>query len=289
MKCNICPRKCNINRNENVGFCKAGNNLKIAKYMVHFWEEPIISGNKGSGAIFFSHCNLKCIYCQNYQISSLGEGVEISVEKLVDIIKTLENKGVHNINLVTPTHYTEEIIEALTIYKPSIPVVWNSNGYESVESIKRIKDIVDIYLVDMKYEDSELALNLSQAKDYPNICEQAILQMRNNQPNDIIKDGIMQKGVIVRHLVIPNEVKNSFSVLDWIYNNLGKECYISIMGQYTPCYKALNNSKYNRALSPIEYKRVINRLNVLGFTNGFYQDLDSASEMFIPDFNILED
>ena len=164
MKCSICPRNCNIDRSVNKGFCNASNQLNIAKYMVHFWEEPVVSGNKGSGAIFFSHCNLKCIYCQNYQISSYGEGVEVGVEELIDIIKQLESKGVHNINLVTPTHYTEQIIEALTKYRPSVPVVWNSNGYESVDTIKRIKDIVDIYLVDMKYMDDNLAFELSKAK-----------------------------------------------------------------------------------------------------------------------------
>lgn len=285
MNCNICPRKCNVDRNIKKGYCNADNTLKVAKYMVHHWEEPIISGNNGSGAIFFSHCNLKCIYCQNYKISSLGEGENITTNELIDIIKQLETKGVHNINLVTPTHYTDQIVEALTIYKPSIPIVWNSNGYESVDTIRRIKDIVDIYLVDMKYMDGALALNLSKAKDYPNICQQAILEMRKNQPIDIIKDGIMQKGIIVRHLVIPNEIDNSFQVLDWINTNMGKNTYLSIMSQYTPYYLALNHPKYNRRLKPIEYKRVINKLNNLGFTNGFYQDLSSANEGFIPDFD----
>ena len=292
MNCSICPRQCNINRDVNIGFCNASSKLKVAKYMAHFWEEPIISGTKGSGAIFFSHCNLKCVYCQNYKISSLGEGKSISVQQLIDIIQQLENNGVHNINLVTPTHYTEQIIEALTLYRPKVPVVWNSNGYESVDTIKRIKDIVDIYLVDMKYMDSDLAFNLSKAKDYPQICAQAILEMRKNQPNDIISNGIMQKGVIVRHLVIPNEIQNSFDVLDWIYNNLGKNTYVSLMGQYTPYYfitQMDKYNKYNRPLKPIEYKRVINHLNKLEFDNGFYQDLSSSSETFIPDFGTFSE
>lgn len=292
MKCNICPRACNINRNDGVGFCNASNNLKVAKYMVHFWEEPIISGTNGSGAIFFSHCNLKCVYCQNYKISSLGEGKEISTNDLIVIIKEFEAKGVHNINLVTPSHYSNQIIEALTIYKPSIPIVWNSNGYESVETIQKIKDLVDIYLVDMKYMSQDLSLTLSKASDYPNRCTQAILEMRKNQPNDIIKNGIMQKGVIVRHLVLPNEVENSFNVLDWIYNALGKDTYVSIMGQYTPYYLVSSDPKYsrhNRPLKPIEYKRVINHLTNLGFTNGFCQELSSSSENFIPDFDKFKD
>ena len=292
MKCIICPRACDVNRDDNVGFCKATNNIQVAKYMVHFWEEPIISGTKGSGAIFFSHCNLKCVYCQNYKISSLGEGKDISAQGLIDIIKQLENKGVHNINLVTPSHYSKQIIKALSIYKPSIPIVWNSNGYESVETIKQLKNIVDIYLVDMKYMDENLALTLSKAKDYPTKCIQAILEMRKNQPNDIINNGIMQKGVIIRHLALPNEVENSFKVLDWIYNALGKDTYVSLMGQYTPYYLVTTSneySKYNRPLKPIEYKRVINHFINLGFTNGFCQDLTSSSENFIPDFDKFKD
>ena len=285
MNCNICPRKCNINRDTNVGFCNANNKLKIAKYMLHMWEEPIISGDKGSGAIFFSHCNLKCVYCQNAEISSGGKGQSVSIEQFIDIMKELESNGAHNINLVTPTHYSEQIIKALTLYKPSIPVVWNSSGYESVETIKKLKNLVDIYLVDMKYMDNDLAFNLSKAKDYPQVCTQAILQMRKNQPNDIIDNDIMQKGVIIRHLVLPNEIDNSFKVVDWVFNNLGKHTFISIMGQYTPCHLALNSPKYNRPLKPIEYKRVINHLNKLDFDNGFYQDLDSANQCFIPDFD----
>ena len=285
MNCNICPRHCNIDRNSNVGFCQAPNTLKVAKYMLHLWEEPTISGTKGSGAIFFSHCNLKCIYCQNAQISSGGQGKEISVAQLVDIIKELETAGAHNINFVTPTHYTDQIIQALNIYKPSIPIVWNSSGYESVETIKRLKHLVDIYLVDLKYMDSTLAFNLSNAKNYPEICTKAILQMRQNQPNDIIDHDIMKKGIIIRHLVLPNEIENSFKVLDWVNHNLGNHTFISIMGQYTPCHLAVKSDKYNRPLKPIEYKRVINHLNKLGFLNGFCQDLSSASQVFIPDFD----
>jgi len=285
----MCPRNCDVDRNNNLGFCMAPNNIKIAKYMLHLWEEPIISGNNGSGAIFFSHCNLKCVYCQNEQISSYGEGKEISTQQFIDIIKELENKGAHNINLVTPSHYSNQIIDALSIYKPSIPVVWNSSGYESVETIKRLKDLVDIYLVDMKYMDNNLALNLSKASDYPQVCTEAILQMRQNQPKDLIENGLMKKGIIIRHLVLPNEIDNSFKVLDWINQNLGNNTYISIMGQYTPCYLAKNMDKYNRTLKPIEYKRVVNKLNTLGFVNGFCQELTSADSCFIPDFDKFSD
>ena len=249
------------------------------------WEEPIISGLNGSGAIFFSHCNLKCVYCQNEQISAQGIGKEVSIDELVQIMKELEIKGAHNINLVTPTHYTEQIIKALTIYKPSIPIVWNSSGYESVEIITKLKDLVDIYLVDMKYMDEDLAFNLSTAKNYPSVCQQAILQMRANQPKDIIENGLMKKGLIVRHLVLPNEVGNSFKVLNWLHNNLGTNTYISLMGQYTPCSKAKSMPKYSHPVKIIEYKRVLNHFNQLGFKNGFCQELTSANECFIPDFD----
>lgn len=289
MNCNICPRKCNINRDASTGFCKANNNFKIAKYMLHFWEEPIISGNNGSGAIFFSHCNLKCLYCQNYEISNMGKGKEISCQQFIEIMKELENMGANNINLVTPSHYSTQIIEALNIYKPSIPIVWNSNGYEDVETIKKLENIVDIYLVDMKYMDTNLSFNLSYAKDYPEVVQKAILQMRKNQPHDIVKNGLMKKGVIIRHLVLPNEIDNSFKVLDWIHDNLGTDTYVSIMGQYTPCHLALNMPKYNRTLKPIEYKRVLNHLNNLGFVNGFCQELTSADTNFIPDFDKFKD
>lgn len=284
MNCNICPRKCNVNRDIITGFCNASNDFKIAKYMPHFWEEPIISGTHGSGAIFFSHCNLKCIYCQNSQISHYGEGQYFSIAQFIDIVKQLEGLGVHNINLVTPTHYAEQIISAFSIYKPHVPIVWNSNGYESVETIQRIKDIVDIYLVDMKYMDSDLALKLSKAKNYAEVCQQAISEMRKNQPDDVIENGIMQKGVIVRHLVLPNEIQNSFDVLSYLHSTFGRNIYISVMGQYTPYHLAKDMPRYNRPLKPIEYKRVINHLNKLGFENGFVQELSSASEMFIPDF-----
>ena len=284
MNCNICPRKCNVNRDISTGFCNASNDFKIAKYMPHFWEEPIISGTHGSGAIFFSHCNLKCIYCQNSQISHYGEGQYFSIAQFIDIVKQLEGLGVHNINLVTPTHYAEQIISAFSIYKPHVPIVWNSNGYESVETIQRIKDIVDIYLVDMKYMDSDLALKLSKAKNYAEVCQQAISEMRKNQPADVIENGIMQKGVIVRHLVLPNEIQNSFDVLSYLHSTFGRNIYISVMGQYTPYHLAKDMPRYNRPLKPIEYKRVINHLNKLGFENGFVQELSSASEMFIPDF-----
>jgi len=285
MNCNQCPRQCNIDRKLSIGFCTCPEDVFVAKHMLHFWEEPLIcNSTNGSGAIFFSGCNLKCVYCQNYEISNNLVGTKYSIYELANLFKKLEELGALNINLVTPTHYQDQIIEALKIYKPKIPVVWNSSGYESVEQIKKLKNFVDIYLVDLKYMDKDLALKLSCAKDYPEIATSAILEMRKNQPKDIIKNQIMKKGVIIRHLVLPNNLQNTFSVLDWIKYNLGETQYISIMAQYTPCYKSIQFPEINRKLHVIEYKRVINYVNKLNFINGFCQDLVSANISYIPDF-----
>lgn len=281
MNCEICPRKCGVNRKEKCGFCNS-KNLKVAKYMLHFWEEPIISGTNGSGAIFFSGCNLKCVFCQNYEISQKNKGEEISTEKLVEIFKFFEKNNAHNINLVSPTQFTMEIIDALKIYKPKIPVVWNSNGYESAETIKLLKDFVDIYLVDLKYYSDNLAVSYSKAPNYFENASKAILEMKNNQPKDVFIDGIMQKGVIIRHLILPTHYENSNCILDWINNNLGNKTYISLMSQYIP----LNNAPkpINRKITPLEYKIVLKKAESLGFENCFCQELESANTNYIPKF-----
>ncbi len=291
MKCNLCPRNCGIDRTQTFGFCSTPQDIYVAKIMLHHWEEPIISGPQncsGSGAIFFAGCNLKCVYCQNYDITNCCVGRKLSTQGLVDEIKKLESMGATNINLVTPTHYTDKIIEALTLYKPKIPVVWNSSGYEKSEQIEKLKDLIDIYLVDLKYMDKNLAREFSNAPDYPQVATQTILQMKKNQPKDIIENGLMKKGVIVRHLVLPNCVENSFACLDWIKNNLSNPI-ISVMSQYTPCYKALNNTKINRKLHKIEYKRVLAYIDKLKFDNGYVQEMDSASACYTPDFSKFED
>lgn len=291
MKCTICPRNCNVDRTTSVGFCSTPQDIYVAKIMLHHWEEPIISGTEkdaGSGAIFFAGCNLKCVYCQNYDIANCCVGQKLSTQELVAEIKKLESMGALNINLVTPTHYTDKIIEAFKIYKPKIPVVWNSSGYEKREQIEKLKDLVDIYLVDLKYMDENLAHQLSNAQDYPQIATQSILQMKKNQPKDIIVDGLMKKGVIVRHLVLPNCIENSFACLDWIKNNLDNQI-VSIMSQYTPCYKAESNPKINRKLHKIEYKRVLAHLEKLKIDNGYLQEMDSASSCYTPDFSKFKD
>lgn len=287
MKCEICPRNCKIDRDKLKGFCGQTNKIKISKVMFHKFEEPVISGDeksKGSGAIFFAGCNLRCVYCQNYPISHGGKGKSVSVKGLVRIFKKLEKKGANNINLVTPTHFCEQILEAFKIYKPQIPVVWNSSGYETPQMVDKIKDIVDVYLVDLKYMDNELAKRYSKAPNYvENACE-SIKRMRKYQPKDIIENGLMKKGVIVRHLVLPTHTKNSIECLNFIANELGKDTIVSIMSQYEPRYDAVNYPEINRKITPLEYKRVINHAIKLGLNNSYSQDLSSADSKYTPKF-----
>lgn len=283
MKCELCPRKCGVNREENAGFCGV-KTLKVARVMLHMWEEPIISVGKGSGAIFFSGCNLKCLYCQNFEISHQAKGNEISPNGLAEIFKALERQGAANINLVTPTHFADGIVEALEIYRPKIPIVWNTSGYEEVETIKKIAKYVDVYLTDLKYFSSELSKNFSNAENYFEKASKAILEMRKAQPKDVVGNGVMKKGLIVRHLVLPGCVKDSIKVLDWIKENLGSETYLSLMNQYTPCYKASENELLKRKIKPLEYKVAQAHALKLGFENGFFQEPQSASKKYIPKF-----
>lgn len=287
--CNMCPRKCNIDRKLPFGFCNSNNDIEISKVMLHFFEEPIISGEgdnaKGSGAIFFSHCNLKCCYCQNYEISLGKSGKSITSDTLISIFKQLENAGANNINLVTPTHYSLQILETLKKYKPKIPVVWNSSGYEDPKIIKLLKDYVDIYLVDLKYYSPDISLKYSKAKNYFEFASKTILQMRKNQPTDIIENGLMKKGIIIRHLVLPNQTSDSINIIDWINENLGNKTYLSLMSQYVPMANAKDFSEINRKITPLEYKILIKKLENLRFINCFIQDFDSAKECFTPNFN----
>lgn len=284
MKCELCPRKCSIDRDQQVGFCGVTNKIKLARAALHEWEEPIISGTKGSGTIFFSGCNLKCVFCQNYEVSR-GYGKEVSLDRFIDIMKELEDKGAHNINLVTPTHYIDAIIKALDKYRPKIPIVYNSSGYESLDSIKRLKGYIDIYIPDIKYSDNALALKYSKANNYFEMAQAAVLEMRS-QVKDVIEDGLMKSGLIVRHLVMPNALQNTLGVLDWIVNNLDKETYVSLMGQFTPYGEAKDYKELTRKIKPLEYKIAINKLLENGFNNSFIQELDSASGAYIPPFNL---
>lgn len=280
----MCPRNCGADRSRQKGVCGAGENIKVAKIMLHKWEEPCISLGKGSGAIFFSFCPLKCIFCQNYEISQLGAGKDISVAKLVEWFKKLEEMGAENINLVSPTQYSYQIIEALQMYKPKIPVVWNTNSYEKPEVIGKLYGLVDIFLADLKYYGENIALEFSKVGDYFDIASKAILEMRKVVGVDEFDGEKMTRGIIVRHLVLPGGVEDSKLVLDWIKNNLGVNTIVSIMNQYVPCYEAKNHKLLGRKVTTREYRAVCDYAINLGFCNGYFQSNESASECFIPDF-----
>ena len=286
MICNMCPRKCGVDREKTIGFC-GEKSLKIARFMLHKFEEPIISGSredKGSGAIFFSGCNMRCVFCQNYEISAGHKGEIITVDRLAEIFKELENMGALNINLVSPTQFTSEIKKALDKYRPNIPIVWNSNGYESVSEIEGLKGYVDIFLVDLKYADNNLAIKYSGAPNYFKVASKCIKKMREIQPKDIIENGIMKKGMIIRQLVLPGASQNSIDCLKFIYSEIGKNTIVSIMSQYEPMYKASEYKEINRHITPLEYKRVVNFALNHGMTNCYTQNLSSATKIYTPKF-----
>ena len=289
-KCTICPHKCGINRNEGkIGRCKASEKIKIALYSTHNFEEPCISGENGSGTVFFSNCNLNCVYCQNYEISQQGKGKEITIEELAQIFLEQQSKNVENINLVTPTSYTFQIIEAIKIARKNglkIPIVYNTNGYETVETIRNLDGYVDIYLPDLKYAENEKAYKYSKIENYFEIATNAIKEMvRQVGKPEFDEIGIMKKGVMIRHLMLPENVENSKKVLKWINDNLKDYVYISVMAQYFPTYKAKNDEKYkelNRKLTENEWKQIEDYIDFLGFENGFVQELGEHEEEYVP-------
>ncbi|MGN1051472.1 MAG: radical SAM protein, partial [Acutalibacteraceae bacterium] len=241
MKCNLCPRNCMGDRNENdgFGFCKMPDKIKVGRIAPHFWEEPCISGKRGTGAVFFSGCTLRCVFCQNGEISSNGYGKEISVKELEAQIRTLENSGVHNISLITGTHFVHKIKEALKIYRPTIPIVWNSSGYEKVETLKELEGFVDIFLPDFKYSDNALAKKYSGCSNYAETTLFAIDEMIRQVGTPVFsRDGMLQKGVIIRHLILPNHTKDSIEVIKTVKENFGDKVLFSLMGQYVPSNKA---------------------------------------------------
>lgn len=288
MLCNLCPRRCNALRDsmQNTGgFCRMPTAPALARAALHFWEEPCISGTKGSGTVFFSGCSLHCVFCQNEDISTQNKGKIISVKELSDVFKKLEDMGAHNINLVTPTHFVNAIIEALDIYKPNIPIVYNSSGYENIATIKSLKDYIDIYLMDFKYFDDNKSLMYSGAKDYPNICTQALLEAYAQQKDCIFDaEGIMQKGLIVRHLLMPAATRDAMAVFDWVRHNL-PNAFFSIMSQYLPLGKAKDMPVINRKITQREYDKVINYIQDSGFENCYIQEISSAKKEYIPDFD----
>ena len=285
--CNSCPRKCNIDREQKTGVCGAPEKYKLARAALHFWEEPCISGEKGSGTVFFSGCSLKCVFCQNFEISRNAFGKEISEERLIEIFKELEAQGAHNINLVNPTHYSHQLSQTLKKYTPQIPVVWNTGGYDSVESLQKLDGLADIYLADIKYVSESVSKKYSGAENYFSVASEAVLEMQRQVGENIFdENGIMQKGVIIRHLVLPGNVSQAMRVMDWIKANLPEDTVLSLMSQYTPCGKASEYPTINRKLSIREYDMVIDYAEKLGFENAFIQEIDSSSTEFIPEFDL---
>lgn len=288
MLCNLCPRECNAERNENIGkgFCQMPQNPVLARADIHNWEEPCISGEKGTGAIFFSGCSLKCCFCQNYPISHENKGEQITSDRLVEIIKELEGKGVHTIDFVNPTHFSHIIIDSLTRYKPSIPVVYNSSGYDSIETLQKLEGLIDVYLPDLKYFSSEKSQKYAKCPDYFEKASKAILEMHRQQPKNEFKDGIIQKGLIIRHLILPANVQESKNILLWIKENLPCDTYVSLMSQYTPYGNISDFKELNRRLTTAEYNKVIDFFLDIGLENGFMQEKTSAKTDFIPDFDM---
>ena len=288
--CTLCPRECHVNReNKKRGYCGMDSRIYAARAALHMWEEPCISGEKGSGAVFFSGCGLRCIFCQNREIAIGKDGKEISVEKLGEIFLNLEKQGAANINLVTGAHYVPQIREALRIAKEkglSVPVVYNSSGYEKVETLKLLEGYVDAYLPDFKYMEASLAEAFSNAPDYPERAKEAVEEMVRQTGKCVFnEEGYIEKGTIVRHLILPGHTVNSKKVLDYLHNTYGNKIFISIMNQYTPVYEQKVYKELNRKVTEREYKKVLDHALEIGVENGFWQTGDTAKESFIPSFN----
>ena len=287
--CTLCPRKCGVNRYEKAGFCGEGATLRAAKAYLHKWEEPCLSGTNGSGTVFFSGCNLKCVYCQNSTIAAGDTGFEIDELRLARIFSELQDKGAHNINLVTPTHFIRHIIKAIDLCRGrlNIPVVYNCGGYESVDTLKLLDGYIDVYLPDFKYMDKTLAKKYSNAPDYPEVCMAAIDEMTKQtmHRNLFDENGIMKRGVIVRHLVLPGYLDNSKRIIKHLYSTYGNGIYLSIMNQYTPLPEIRAYPELDRRVTEAEYDEIIDYALSLGVENAFIQEGGTVSESFIPVFD----
>ena len=288
--CLLCPRKCGINRRTGqTGVCGVSSEIKVARAALHYWEEPCISGKRGSGAVFFSGCSLHCVFCQNREISDGKAGKVISKERLSDIFMELAGKGANNINLVTPGQYIPDIVWAVNDAKSrgmKLPIIYNTSGYENVTELKLLEGIVDVYLPDFKYMDSTLSARYSRAKDYPSVAKQALSEMVRQQPDVVIDDstGLIQKGVIVRQLLLPGHVNDAKAVLKYLYDTYHDHVYISMMSQFTPI--ALKDyPEINRTVTRREYERLVDYALEIGITNAFIQDGDVAKDSFIPAFD----
>ena len=285
--CELCPHKCNIDRSIYKGRCKAGNEIEIGGYSLHKFEEPCISGENGSGTVFFSKCNLSCVFCQNYEISNLGYGRKIDVNELSDIFIKQQENGAENINLVSPTIYVDKIVDALKIAKEKglkIPIVYNTNGYERVETLKNLNGLIDIYLPDLKYYYNNLGEKYSKVKNYFEIATEAIKEMyRQVGTPKFDKNGMIIKGLIIRHLVLPNNIDNTKKILKWIKENIDNGVYVSVMMQYFPTYKAKEYEEINRKINKAEYEEIENYIYELGIENGYMQDMpEENEEIYVP-------
>ena len=303
MKCNLCPRKCNVDRESGeIGYCGMPGQLKVARAALHFWEEPCICGESGSGAIFFSGCQLRCIFCQNHDIAIGKTGKTITIERLAEIFMELQEKKANNINLVTPTHYVPQIIQAIDLARKAglkLPIVYNTSAYETVETLKILDGYVDIYLPDFKYMEAKLASDYSNAKDYFEVAVKAIAEMyrqvgkpqfneksiKGLLPNDKIEEDMMTKGMIVRHLMLPGEYVDSKNIIKHLYETYGNNVFISIMNQYTPLKQVKNIEKLNRRITKKEYDKLVDFAIELGVENGFIQEGKTAQESFSPEFD----
>lgn len=288
--CSLCPRNCHVDRTAGkTGYCGMDQKVKIARAALHMWEEPCISGTRGSGAVFFTGCNLRCCFCQNREIAIGDSGLEITEERLAEIFLELQEKDAANINLVTGTHYIPQIIAALDCAKKhglNIPVIYNCGGYENTEILKLLDGYVDIYLPDYKYAESELAVKFSHANDYPERAMEAVNEMvRQTGMPQFDAEGYMKRGTIVRHLILPGHTRNSKKVLKLLHETFGKQIYISIMNQYTPVFEQKEYTELNRCVTRREYEKVLDYAFELGIENGFFQDGETARESFIPAFD----
>ena len=288
--CELCPRRCKVNRYHQKGFCNSTDKIKIALVSLHQFEEPCLIGEGGAGTIFFSNCNLRCCYCQNYKISQNNFGVEIEIERLAEIFLEQQSRGANNIELVTPTHYVPQIIESLKISKShglNLPVVYNSNAYENVETLEMLKGYVDIFLPDLKYFYDETAINFSSAQNYFKVATSVIKKMFELVGKNIFNDnGQLQRGLIVRHLILPNHRHESMKIVEWLYKNFGDDIYLSLMNQYTPIFKSAQYKKLNRRLTTFEYDSVINYAVELGIKNCYMQVGKTSYKKFIPNFDL---
>ncbi len=287
MKCAVCPRKCFADRSVETGMCGVNEDFRIARAAPHFWEEPCISGEKGSGTVFFSGCNLGCVFCQNYDVSHRAFGKDVTEIQLMKIFDSLIEKGVHNINLVTPTHYAPKLARVLKEYNSPVPIVYNSSGYECVEMLRKLEGLVDIYLPDLKYFDSSVSLKYSGAEDYFEKASEAVIEMQRQVGSLVLdENGIAKRGIIIRHMVLPGNISQASKVFSWVRENLPEETYISVMRQYTPFGKAKNMPPIDRKLSAREYSIVKEKIYALGFENCYFQSKESSTEDFIPNFNL---